>query len=386
MKVTNIETCLLGIDRPLLSIVRVYTDEGISGIGDCTVFSADIHECSCAVPLIVDSFKTKVIGQDPFNIEKICQSILFETFWARGGGPYINAAIGAIEIALWDIIGKKLKTPIYNLLGGRCREKVKVYANRWFGNCHKPKDYAKAATKVVEDGFRALKLDPFGTKFERINSYSFKMDDVVGTLNAVRDAVGNDVDILIEMHGKLGTQSAIRFCKEFEKFDPMFCEEPIAPGNVDAMVKVARNVDVPIAAGERLYSRFEFREYLEKGALDIVQPDTSLAGGILEVSKKIASMAETYFVPIAPHLMEGPVATAAAMQVDACTPNFLIQEFVPHGAGYTTTLPDLVINSYEMGYWKNKNGFVELSTKPGLGIELNEQVFRKYLLKRVPHR
>jgi len=355
MKVTNIETHLLGVERPLISMIRVHTDEGITGIGDCTLFNSLNQECSRAMPYVVNHLKPLVIGQDPFDIEKIWQSMFFETFWARGGGAHFHLAIGAIEIALWDIVGKKLKTPVYNLLGGRCRKRIRVYANRWFKNCHKPKDYAKAAERVVEDGFSALKFDPLGP----INDGALVEKDVIAKLKAVRDTVGDHVDILIDMHGKLGPQSAIKYCRKFEKFDPMFCEEPVAPGNIEAMAKVARNVEVPIAAGERLYTRFGFREYLERGILDIVQPDISLTGGILEVSKKIASMADTYFIPIAPHFMEGPIATAIAIQVDACTPNFLIQE---------------------MKYWENKNGYLEVSTKPGLGIEINENKFNEYLL------
>lgn len=379
MKITDVKTYVVSAGWRNLVFLQVYTDEGITGVGECT---PTYGVGTLAVEGVVEELVEQcVIGQDPFDIEKLWGLMYRKSFWGRGGGPYITSGMSGIEEALWDIVGKTVRAPVYKLLGGRCRDKLRVYANTWYSGCRKPEDYAKAAVKVVKDGFTALKFDPFrvtgpfdpskitGRLIGRVHERK-----VLERVRAVRDAIGDDVDMAIEVHGGLGTHAAIRIGKKLEKFDPLFYEEPVAPGNVDAMAKVASNVNIPIAAGERLYTKYGFREYIVKQALDIIQPDVGLAGGILE-SKKISAIADAYYIPIAPHNATGPVATAAAIQLDFCTPNFLIQEIFPYDPAWHYELVD---DAPEKAV---KNGYIKAPTKPGLGVKLNEEEIGKHLYK-----
>jgi len=363
MKITDIKTYLVNAAHRNLLFVRVYTDEEITGVGECTAAL-----CSLAVDGAVRELAPLLIGQDPFNIERLCETMYIKSYYGKSGGPFICSAISGIEVALWDIKGKALRAPIYELLGGQVIDKIRVYANTWFIAWHKPEDYAEFALKAVEDGFTALKLYPFGV------AEIVKNDrEVIERVRAVRNAVGDDVDIMIDGGWRYSSSAstAIQVGKKLERFDPLFYEEPIAPSNVSAMAKVAANVNIPIAAGERIYTRNGFREYLDKQALDIIQPDVGLVGGIFEL-KKIAAMAETYYVPVAPHNCWGPVATAATIQVDACTTNFFIQEIFPY------ELPphyDLVDEALEK---KIKNGYLDVPKKPGLGIDLKDEEILKH--------
>lgn len=383
MKITDIKTYLIGVAQPELVILEIFTDEGFTGLGECT-FAAPGIGIGTGIIGVINWIKPYVIGQDPFNIEHVWHKIFFETFWARTGGIHITACMSAIEIAMWDIIGKKLGVPIYNLLGGHVRDKIKLYHSNWYWGCKILKDYEKASCKAVEDGFSALKIDPFDFGFapqvmyKIDNEISFSsMDKAIEILRCIRDAVGDSIDIILEGHGRFSPNVAIRFGKKIEKFDLLFYEEPIPPGDVDSMLKIKNNVNIPIAAGERVYTRYGFKEYLEKGALDIIQPDPCFAGGILEVSKKIASMADVYSVQVSPHLCCGPIATAVAIQIDACMPNFLIQEFRPNPL--SSFYKDLVEESFEDKYWTLKDGYIDIPKKPGLGITLRKSIVKKHL-------
>ncbi len=281
--------------------------------------------------------------------------------------------MSGIDEALWDIKGKALNVPVYELLGGKCRDRIRLYANGWYGGAVDPEDYAQNARKIVEDGYTAMKFDPFAIKPDGSWGYPGRFIDretakcVYDRVKAVREAVGPNIEILIECHGNLGPTSAIQVGKQLEEFAPFFYEEPVDALNVDCMKKVSENVNVPIAAGERLYSRYHFRKYIEDQVLDILQPDVGLAGGLTE-TKKIATYADTYDLVVAPHNCTGPIATAAAVQLDACITNFLIQEWFPY---FNDEHYVFVTSPLEP---RAANGYYEIPDRPGLGVELNEDV------------
>jgi galactonate dehydratase len=367
MEIKGVKTYLVNAACRNLVFVQVHTDEGITGVGECT---AAYGVGSLAVEGAVKELAHLLIGQDPFAIERLCYFMRHESFWGMSGGPFICSAISGLEQALWDIKGKALKVPVYEMLGGRVRDKIRVYANTWESH-RKLKDYVEFAVKAVENGFTALKLYPFGEE-EIVKSEQ----EVIKRIEAVRDAVGDEVDIMIDggwMYFS-SASAAIRVGKKLERFNPLFYEEPIAPDNIDAMAQIAANLNIPIAGGERIYKLSEFKEHLNKHALDVVQPDVGLAGGILE-SKKIVAMAEAHSVPAAPHNCNGPVATAATIQLDACTTNFLIQEIFPFDPPWHY---DLVDEAYEK---KIKNGYLDVPRRPGLGVELNEEEIAKHPYK-----
>ena len=356
-------------------IVRIKTDEGIDGLGEVAL--AYGAGSSAGVGMVKDLATKHLIGADPFRIDQIWDTLYRKTFWGQGGGPIVFGGMSAIDEALYDIKGKALGVPVWELLGGACWDKLRVYANAWYQGCNSPESYAEAARKVVADGYTAMKFDPFAVRPDGVWDYPpralsrERADLAFNRVAAVREAIGPAVDILIEVHGNLGTTSAIQMGKRFEELDPFFYEEPIDAHNVDAMKKVSENVDIPIAAGERLYTRYGFRQYIEQQVLDILQPDVGLAGGIGE-TKKIATYAETYNLHVQPHNCAGPISTAAALHVDTSIPNFIIQEFFPYR---TPDFYRLVKEDYDT---KAVNGYIDVPSAPGLGVELDEDVMAQY--------
>ncbi|MCK4222517.1 MAG: mandelate racemase/muconate lactonizing enzyme family protein [Dehalococcoidia bacterium] len=365
-------------------IIRVVTDEGIYGAGEISLTYGSAAKA--AVGILRDYASEYLIGADPARIEFMWEGLYRRTFWGQGGGPVIYGGISAIDEALWDIKGKMLGVPVYELMGGKMRDRIHLYANGWYidRTLIQPEEYAEAALRVVADGYDALKFDPLMVTPEGEwqwvrrtidNPKRFRL--AVERVRAVREAVGPDVDILIEMHGNLGVTDAILLGKEFEAFKPLFYEEPVDPMNVECMKKVSENVNIPIASGERLYTRYGFREFIEKQALNILQPDIGLTGGLTEV-KKIASYAETYNLHVQPHNCGGPVSAAVGLQFDACTPNFIIQEWFPYWADdryeIVTEAPDL----------QAQGSYSEIPAKPGLGIELNDDYLRRHTCIEIP--
>jgi galactonate dehydratase len=300
-----------------------------------------------------------LIGQDPRQIEKHWQALYRGAFYR--GGSIICSALSGIEQAMWDIKGKALGVPAYELLGGAVRDKIRIYCGAGgadFEACKASGEAAKAR------GFTAVKTGLFeAVRF--VESPEF-VDQAVERMAGLREGVGRSVDIGIDFHGRVSPAMSIRLCQALEPMHPLFIEEPVLPENVDALVAVARSTTIPIATGERLFTRFEFREVLEKNAAVILQPDLSHAGGILE-TRKIAAMAETYYAAIAPHCPLGPIALAACLQVDACAPNFLCQEQVCLGDGYLKE-PFPVVG-----------GHIPVPPGPGLGIEVDEDAVRAQL-------
>ena len=381
MKITEVEVFDVATGRgwnPV--IVRINTDEGITGVGEVAL--AFGVGASAGVGMVKNLSERFLLGEDPFRIEKLWDTMLRGTFWGQGGGPVVYGGMSAIDEALWDIKGKALGVPVYELLGGRCRGKLRVYANGWYHGLVEPAQYAEAARKVQEDGYTATKFDPFAVAPDGVEGGFFavlerdRADIACARVKAVRDAVGPDFDILIEVHGNLGTTSAIQMGRRLEGFDPFFYEEPVDSLNFECMKKVSENVSIPIAAGERLYLRHGFRRYIEEQALDILQPDMGLAGGITEV-KKIAAHAETYNIQVQPHNCASPVTTAAAVQLDACIPNFIIQEVFPYRPEETMRVVREPLEE------RIKDGYLKVPDEPGLGIELNDEALAEYACIRV---
>ncbi|NWG22205.1 MAG: galactonate dehydratase [Chloroflexi bacterium] len=345
MKITRLETIFV---RPRWLFLKVHTDEGIVGLGEPIVEGR-----AQTVAAAVHEIGRYLIGQDPRRIEHHWQAIYRGQFYR--GGPVLCSAISGIEQALWDITGKWLGQPVYRLLGGAVRDKIRMYG--WVGG-ETYGDYIESARVSASHGFTALKVGLFGAV--RIVDTPAVAEEIVRRFADVRAAVGPHVDVGIDFHGRVSPAMAVRLARMLEPYHPMFIEEPVLPENVDALVTVARSTTIPIATGERLFTKWGFREVLEKQAAVILQPDLSHAGGILEC-KKIAAMAECYYAGIAPHCPLGPIALAACLQLDACTPNFLVQEHVTTGAGYLKR-PFVL-----------EQGHIALPEGPGLGIELDEE-------------
>ena len=381
MKIVAARIYLVDIDgrRPVL--VELLTDEGISGVGDASV--AYGAGATAAAGMVKDLAEAFVLGKDPFRIEAIWSEMYDHSFWAKGGGPIVFAGMSAIEQALWDIKGKALGVPVYEMLGGKVRERARVYANGWSFRCHTPDEFARAAERVVKDGYTALKLYPLASPrpddpHGRIRHVSLRSIDreaedlAVARVRAVRDAVGPDVDILLDMSAELTTDAVIRIGQRMAEFDIFFFEEPVDPFDIRALKKVSQRLDMPIAVGERLYTRYGFRPVMEAHAADILQPDIGNTGGIME-TKKIAAMAEVYNMRIQPHTCSSPVATAAALQLDACIPNFIIQELYPYRVPEHFQIVD------HAPEWDVQNGYLPIPDRPGLGVTLVEERVRPFL-------
>ena len=371
----------IGGRNPVL--VQVFTDAGISGVGEAAVaYGIGAPAAAAMVKELAENF---VLGKDPFNIEALWSEMYDHTFWAKGGGPIIFAGISAIEQALWDIKGKALGVPVYELLGGKFRDQVRVYANGWSFQATQPSEFARAAERVVKDGYTAMKLYPLATslmdshghiRHVSLRSIDRSAEDLaIARVRAVREAVGPKIDLMLDMSAELTTDAIIRIGRKVEDQDIMFFEEPVDPFDPEALKKVSEQVHIPIAVGERLYTRYGFRRILELHAADILQPDIGNTGGIME-TKKIAAMAEAYNMRIQPHVCASPVSTAAALQLDACISNFFIQELYPY------RIPEhfqIVDHAPELDV---KNGFIPISDRPGLGIELVEERVKPFLWAR----
>lgn len=360
MKMTDLKTYVVHCYRTNWVFVKIDTDEGIAGIGEATL---EMKER--AVEAAVLELKDYLLGKDPREIERHFHAIYRDSYWRTG--PVLMSALSAVEMAMWDISARDLGVPVYRLLGGRCNDRVKAYANAWFAGATTPEGFAEKAKAAVARGFLALKWDPFGKAY--MNLSTKELDDALAGVGAVRDAVGNAVDLLIEGHGRFNVPTACTIARQLEPFRPLLFEEPIAPGNLDALADVRARSPISIAAGERLYHRSQFRELFEKRAADVIQPDVSHAGGLGEC-KNIAAMAEAYQLPFAPHNPSGPVAHAATLQLAACTPNFYLLETM------ATDIPwrkDLTTESLVF-----RDGYFEIPDRPGLGLELNEESFQAH--------
>lgn len=343
---------------PRWLFLKIETDNGLEGWGEPIVEgrAATVEAC-------VKELSEYLIGKDPLKIEDHFQ-VLYRGGFYRGG-PILTSAISGIEQALWDIKGKFYNMPVYEMLGGAARDKIRVYS--WIGG-DRPSDVAAAAKEKLDAGFTAVKMNAT-EEMDYIDTTS-SVESVLTRIAAVREVVGKDVGIGIDFHGRVHKTMAKILAKELEPYRPMFIEEPVLPENNEALREIARHTSTPIATGERQYTRWGFKQLLMDGYVDIIQPDLSHAGGILEV-KKIAAMAEAFDVSVAPHCPLGPIALASCLQLDACTPNAIIQE-QSLGIHYNKG-SDLLDYVKDHSVFKYENGYVNIPEGPGLGIEVNEE-------------
>ncbi len=356
MKITKVNTYYV---RPRWGFVEIETDEGLTGWGEAVL------EGHCdAVLACVNEYKPYLIGKDPMNIEDIDETIFRAGFY-RGGGVLMSA-ISGIDQCLWDIKGKFFGAPVWQLLGGQCRDKIRVYS--WIGG-DRPADTGAAAKERKDAGFSAVKMNAT-EELQMIDTYE-KIDEVLERVAAIREACGKYFGIAIDFHGRVHKPMAKVLAKKLEEFDPMFIEEPVLCEHMEDFKEIAAACNVPIATGERLFTKYDFKRLLNAGGVDIIQPDLSHAGGITEV-KKIGSMAEAYDVALAPHCPLGPIALAACLNVDATCYNAVIQE-QSIGIHYNVgkEVLDYALNRED---FKFENGFVKMPCKPGIGVEVNKEL------------
>ena len=360
MKVTAIKTFVCHAYRTNWVFVKVMTDSGLYGVGEATL---EYRE-----PTVVQAImelERYLIGKDPHNIEAFWHDACRDAYWR--GGVVLMSALAGVEMALWDIKGKDLGVPVYKLLGGKVRDSVKCYANGWFAGAKTPEEFAEKAKIAVENGFSGLKWDPFGKAYVNIDPKS--LNDALFCVAAVKDAVGDKVHLIIEGHGRFNVPTAVRIGNALEKFGILWFEEPIPPDDKKGIAWVRSKISTPVSGGERLYSRFEYADYLRMECADFWQPDVSHAGGIMEV-RKIASMAEAHYIPVCPHNPSGPVANAATLQLAACTPNFYLLETM------SSDIPWRADVSTERVKFENSEMFIP--DLPGLGIDINEEEIAKH--------
>ena len=358
LRVTDVKTFLVGGAWRNWLIVKVETDSGIHGLGEAT-----LEGRSRTVQEAVRELARYIVGQDPFAIERHYQEMYRRAFYA--GGPVLTSAISGVETALWDIKGKALGVPVYELLGGRTRDRVKLYANGWYEPGMSPEGFADAARSTVRLGAKGLKFNPWarrpGIDFYRLENSV--LNTGVDAVAAVRDAVGPDIDLFIDCNGIFNTVgNAVRAAKAVEDYNISFLEEPVPHENLAAMSYVRRKTDIPIATGERLFTIYSFQQLLERGGADVVQPDMSHCGGMLE-ARKIAAIADSHYAAFAPHNPNGEVSYAASVQIAACIPNFLVLEHFP---------PEPWRFEVCQNPMKITDGWLEIPDRPGLGVTLDE--------------
>ena len=370
MKISKVTPMVLGTEWRNLTIVKVETDEGLVGVGECRA----LNRTDGVLGYLSEAAPRYILGEDPFNVEALVARMFREDFGRAG--EITQTVTALLEVACWDIIGKALDQPVYKLLGGAVRYQIKGYANGWYTGERTPEEFHAAAKRVLEKGYRALKFDPFGAGFYEMERP--EKNYVISLVEAVRDAVGPDVEILIEMHGRFNPVTAVEFARELAPFKPSWLEEPVPPENIAAQKKAADAIaplGIPVATGERLHTMYEYRELFELQACDIIQPDITHFGGILN-TKKLAAWAEAYYMLIAPHNVGGPISTAAALHLAACTPNFKIQE-------HFNDFAEAYVKKAAPGNPEIQDGYFALPSGPGLGVTLDEDVVAANPRRRV---
>ncbi len=355
MKLTDIQTFIVGNAWKNWVFVKLHTDEGVYGVGEATA-----HRKARTLETAVIEHRRYYLGKDPFNIEDVNEELI------KCGAPAQVRA--AIDIACWDIIGKVLGQPIWNLIGGRIRDRVPAYANGWYQVDRVPEEFAERALAVVRKGYRAMKFDPFGTSFGTIAREDLNLS--IRIVAAVREAVGPDIDLFIECHGRFDPLLGVKIGRLLEPYDPGWMEEPVRSAQIGDMATIASKLTIPLAGGEGLAGVDAFLNFLSSKAASIIQPDPVTCGGISEL-KKICTIAKAHHVLVAPHNAQGPVCTAACLRVDASTPNIMIQEvfedFATPFASKITDFPTEIVD-----------GHLVIPDRPGLGIDLDETEMAKY--------
>lgn len=355
LKVEKVEVFLIGAGWRNFTFVKISTDTDIVGWGEATLGWKE----TAVRELIVDFGKRYVVGRSPFDIE----DLWFKLYQIEHNtGPVMFSAMAGIEMALWDIVGKSCGQPVYNLVGGRVRNKVKAYANGWYTSTQDLAYLAERAQDVKSRGYKALKFDPFGPGGREISKAELRQAST--TVEAVRRAIGDEMDILLEFHGRFSPIMALEAIRAMLPYSPGWCEEPIPAHNNEAMAQVVAGSSLRVATGEHTYSRFGFLDLLQHKAAHVIQPDITYAGGFME-TKKISALAETYYVSVAPHNCDGPLKTIASIHLAANIPNFMILE----------TFEDFDV-PWRRDLYRSKtrltDGYYELSGDPGWGMEMNE--------------
>ena len=378
MKVTEVKTYVVEnpppqFGGPYFIFLKLKTDNGLEGLGEAYGLPFAPH---VVTQMMEDVCERYVIGADPYKIEKLWR-LIYASGYTSHPDLSLMAILSAIEMACWDLIGKDLGKPVYELLGGQVHEKLRSYTYLYPKESDAVNVYvnpdlaAERAAEYVELGFTAVKFDP-ATPFTSFDPRQLSLETLDRSekyTKQVREAVGNRADLLFGTHGQMTTSSAIRLAKRLEKYDPLWLEEPTPPENTHEMARVAQHTSIPIATGERLSTKHDFARVLQSGAASILQMNLGRVGGILE-AKKIASMAEAHYAQIAPHLYNGPVVGAANIQIATCSPNFLILESIQTWGGFHAEILKTPI------VWQD--GYVIPPTAPGLGVELDEEVAEKH--------
>ena len=363
MKITGIKTFVCNAYRTNWVFVKVLTDEpGLYGVGEATLEYKEHTIVSACLELERD-----LLGKDPRDIEALWHSSYRDAYWR--GGPVLMSAISAVDIALWDILGKSLNVPVWRLLGGQVRDKVPCYANGWFAGAKEPEEFgAKAAEAVETAGWKGLKWDPFGAAYRQLEPQAFRK--ALACVEKVFEAVDGRAEILIEGHGRFDLPTALRIANALEDFNILWFEEPIIPDTIEALADLRSRVKVPLSFGERLYSTWQFRTLLEARAADFVQPDVSHAGGITEM-RKIAAIAESHHIPFCPHNPSGPVANAATLQLAASQPGFYLLETMASDVPYRREICNEQVTL--------RDGYMHIpADRPGIGVDIDEAAIARY--------
>ena len=355
MRISDVRTFIVGNPWKNWTIVKLLTDEGLHGWGEATA-----HRAARTAEANVLEMRRYYLGRDPFNTEEIWQEL-----------RRANAApqtIAAIDIACWDIVGKALGQPVHRLMGGRVRDRVRAYANGWYQAEREPEAFAVLAGKVVARGYTALKFDPFGVAWGGMSPS--QIEHSIALVAAVREAVGPEVDLFIEAHRRFDPATAVQIGRALEPYSPGWYEEPVSSSRTRDLAAIGARLSIPLAGGESLHYKEEFAELFSARAVQVAQPDPITAAGISEM-KKIAALAQVHGVKLAPHNAQGPVCTMACLQIDACTPNILIQETFED---FGTPLAALIVKDPV----EIVDGYLEIPERPGLGVELDEEIMAEY--------
>lgn len=385
MKISSVDVFKINDGKPSILegtdfnpvVVRVNTDEGISGFGELGLAYGNAQNAGFGMAV---DFAKMIIGMDPMNNEEIWEKLFRKPFWGMGGGTVVFSGFSGIDIALWDIKGKVYNTPVYKLLGGKTNKKLRCYASQlqfdWDDKTAAlvdPKDYAKATRKALDQGYDCIKVDPVGFNLSGnwmgwsscgILQYD-QLKIAVDRVAAMRAEGGEKMDIIIELHALTDTNTAVQLGRELEKYRIFYYEEPVHPLNTASMREVSQRLSIPIASGERIYTRWGYRPFMEDRSLNVIQPDLGNCGGITE-GKKICDMANTYDCAVQIHVCGGPIATAAALQLEAVIPNFLIHE--QHAVAQLKANRDSCRYDY-----LPQNGQFAIPDRPGIGQELTEK-------------
>lgn len=374
MKITDVQACVVGRNEPhsggsVWTFVRIYTDEGITGTGECN--SAGSFTSGFATKETVLTLRDLLIGEDPTNIGPLYETMRRRGRYAGGSSAPFTFALTGIENALFDIVGKALGVPVYKLLGGQFRERIRLYADCHAGETNEPAAYAAKAQEVVAEGYSAVKFDVDHKAEAKLDRYNWtvgaaEMTHIIELIAATREGIGYDIDLAIDCHGQFDLPSAITLARAVEDLRLLWLEEPLPAENIDALAQVRASTSTVICTGENHYTRYDFLELLRQQAVDVIMPDLAKAGGLLE-AKRIADMADVHYIPVAPHNVSSPLGMMAACHVLASIPNFLVLEF--HGR--------------EIAWWEElctgdtpfiRDGWMEVSQRPGIGVELNDEV------------